>query len=346
MDRSHTYELGGRDLAAVLTPPLGVLAIAALLIHGAAALGWLPPPRPALDMDRTVLVHQAEAARTPQLARTVVIGDSSGLMDVSAVVVSAGLEEPVRNLSTLSYVDLPTHARLLREYAVTNSGGLREVVLLLHPETLRLRDPSSYHSRQVVDFLEGRDAAPGPGVGTRLSLWLGGERLRGRCLSRWLPVPLAGEYGRFYGFTTDLERYLEAHGGSAVDPHTFDRQKAQGTAEYRLARRFELESRTFRDRMPSARLYVGLTPAPESFVGADHATAVDRLRTQWSAWLEPDGLLTNLPVTMPDRWFASVTHLNSAGSVEFSGRLAAEVKRARSLSGTAGAPEGGPRSPR
>ena len=285
MDRSHTYELEGRDLAAVLLPPLEALAIGALLIHSAAALGWLPSPRPALDMDRTVLIHQAEAARSPQSARTVVIGDSSGLMDVSVVVLSARIEEPVRNLSTLSYVDLPTHARLLREFAVTNSGRLQEVVLLLHPETLRLRDPSSYHSRQVVDFLEGRDAAPGPGMGTRLSLWLGGERLRGRWLSRWLPVPLPGEYGRFYGFTTDLERYLEAHGGSAVDPHTFDRQKAQGTAEYRIARRFEVESRTFRARMPSARLYVGLTPAPQSFVGSDHAAAMARLLAQWSAWL-------------------------------------------------------------
>ena len=47
---------------------------------------------------------------------------------------------------------------------------------------------------------------------------------------------------------------------------------------------------------------------------------------------EPDAVLTNLPVTLPDHWFASVTHLNSVGSVEFSDRLAAEVKRARLLS--------------
>ena len=81
--RSHNCNFQWRDLVRLALPSLVPLAVFAALMHGAAALGLLPAPRPALDTDRTILIHQVEASRARQEAEVVLIGDSSCLMDVS-----------------------------------------------------------------------------------------------------------------------------------------------------------------------------------------------------------------------------------------------------------------------
>ena len=93
-------------------------------------------PRPILDIDRTILIHQAEASRLRHGADVVFLGDSSCLMDFSAKDLEGWLppDHRVLNLATLSYVDLPACAGLLRNYVAANPDRLRVVVLLLHPE--------------------------------------------------------------------------------------------------------------------------------------------------------------------------------------------------------------------
>src|SRR5687768_2411690 len=62
--RSHSYDFEPRDLLRLVTPPLIVVAVFAVLMHLGAALNLLPKPRPALDVDRTILIHQAEASKS------------------------------------------------------------------------------------------------------------------------------------------------------------------------------------------------------------------------------------------------------------------------------------------
>jgi len=327
--RSHTTSFAPHDLATAVGTPIGVLLSLAGLLQLATALGWLPAPRPTLDMDRTLLVHQADASRAAHDATVILVGDSSCLMDVSAVDLAPQLGQPVLNLGMLSYLDLPSFGLLVRNYARANPDRLRIVVLLLHPESLRLQAPSAYHRAQLTDYLAGRDALPAGGIGARIQARLGADLVRGRLLARLLPFPLPGEFGRWYGFTTDFARALTANRGSAVDPGRFARTKAQGNAEYRLASRFESESRQFRAMVPrGVRLAVGLTPSPRSFVGPDHAATCRRILDQWAGWLKPDLTLTGLPATLPDDRFASVTHLNLEGRQLFTAQLAAELRAA------------------
>ena len=106
-----------------------------------AALGWLPPWRPNLDMDRSVLLHQAAACQSKQTADILCLGDSSCLMDVAPRILERGLStgHRVLNGGTISYLDLTSAADLLRQYLATNPGRLRYLVVLLHPESLRRR---------------------------------------------------------------------------------------------------------------------------------------------------------------------------------------------------------------
>jgi len=320
--RSHQYQFGMRDLGRDFGPALGALALLACMLHAGAALGWLPAPRPTLDVDRTILVHQAESSRRRHSARIVLIGDSSCLMDVMATTLGEVLGEPVLNLATLSYLDLPTHAALIQEFARANPGRLKQVVLLMHPESLRLRAVPDYFRRQVRDFLAGRDSPAKTGAARWIEEALGAQRLRGRVLSRAVPWPLPGAYGRFYGFSRDLEVFLEANAGSAVDPRRFVPAQERASAEYRLAPRFKIESRRFRQLLPAGvRLIVGITPSPASFVLPDHADRCRSMLRQWSAWLAADRRLEPLPTVLPDDQFASRAHLNARGRVGYTREL-------------------------
>src|SRR5262245_9660857 len=111
---------------------------------------------------------------------------------------------------------------------------------------------------------------------------LGFDLLRNRLVTRVLPIPLGGAYGRRYGFSSDLENYLVAERGSLVDP---ERRKFQGNPEYRLALRFENASRIFREVLPSnVKLLVGITPVPENYAPADYARVREEMLARWQIW--------------------------------------------------------------
>lgn len=347
---SHEYRFTQRDVGRLVGGPLLVVALFAAAMQGLASLGWLPRPWPALDMDRVVLLHQAEASRSGAAADLVLLGDSSCLMNVDAVRLGQRLGIEVLNLGTLSYVDLETQGRLLATFAATHPGQPRAAVLLLHPHRLRLRPADRYHTEVLQRHLEGRDRSDDLTGSGRLGRWLGLDSWRERVLSRVLPWPLQGAYRVKYGFTHDLWHYLEANRGSAVDPNRYEARATAGSAEYRLAPGLEAESRTFRALVPEGTvLWAGVTPVPADEVGVASASVArptgDAARTGpggataseagagmgkellygWSEWLKPVEPLAGLPFVLPSDWFASSTHLNDAGRERYTDLLADEL---------------------
>ncbi|MBE7503230.1 MAG: hypothetical protein HS113_23675 [Verrucomicrobiales bacterium] len=339
---SHEYRFARQDVVRLAGGPLLVVALFAAALQGLAWLGWLPRPWPALDMDRVVLLHQAEASRSGAVADLVLVGDSSCLMNVDAVRLGERLGIEVLNLGTLSYVDVETHGRLLATFAATHPGEPGAAVLLLHPHRLRLRPGDRYHTEVLQSHLEGRDPLAAFTEAGRLGRWLGLESWRERVLSRVLPWPLQGAYRVRYGFTHDLWRHLEANRGSAVDPNRYEAGKAPGGAEYRLAPGLEAESRAFRRLVPeNTVLWAGVTPVPADEVSVAPGSAArptadgDRtglggvgkaLLDGWSEWLRPVEPLAGLPFALPSDWFASSTHLNAAGRERYTDLLAEELR--------------------
>lgn len=317
--RSHTYDFQTADLMRMLGLPLvPVLAFAAFM-HVGVRLHLLPRPRPNLDVDRTILIHKVEASGSRSDAKVVLIGDSSCLMDVSALQLSEQLGQPVLNLGTLSYLDLEAHATLLKRFFAANPNQVKAVVLLLHPEGLRRPAPEPYHTKFLQSFLAGEDHI----VRQNVSHWVGLEIFRARLLSRALPTPLGGAYGRYYGFSADLEEYLTQNKGSAVDP---DPRSFQGNAEYRLAPQLETRSRAFKAAIPpGVRLFVAITPAPAGFVARNYPEFHRQMLLQWGTWLQSN-ILEELPAVFPDELCAKTTHLNENGAQTYSTLLAAALQ--------------------
>lgn len=302
--KSHQTEFSRHELLAVVALPVVIAATIAGMMHAAAFVGALPPPRPALDADRTILLHQVDAART-QSPAVVLIGDSSCLMDVSARQLSDRLQASVLNLGTLSYLDLDAYAVLLREHKKHHEPKV--VVLLMHPEALR-RVGSEPHQLAILNhYIAGRDHSSTVTAASAVSAWAGADIFSGRLLARWIPAPLRGDYGAYYGFTHDLDRFMTRNLGSAIDPGQED---FKGSSEYRLSPTLEKSSRAFRSVLsPRTRLIVGITPVPIRFARAGFAQERNRLLGQWTEWLGTTNAMYDLPATLPDDQFARVTHL-------------------------------------
>jgi hypothetical protein len=314
--RSHSYDFVPGDLVRLLAPTLVFVALAAGLLHAANRLNLLPRPRPTLDVDRTIVIHKIEASGSRQDAEVLLMGDSSCLMDLSAVKLTREIGRPVLNLGALSYLDLNAHATLLQRFVAANPNQLKAVVLLLHPEALRRPAPEQYHTAVFEHFVAGQDHV----TKRNLAHWLGLESFRTRLLCRALPTLLAGAYGRRYGFSSDLQSYLARQRGSAIDP---DPKAFQGNPEYRLAPQLESQSRAFKTVVPpGVKLFVAITPVPAGFAPPNFAQQHRQMLERWSQWLGADAALVDLPPTLPDDLFAKTTHLNEAGTAEFTTLLA------------------------
>lgn len=323
--KSHSCEFKPSALLPLLGLTLLPVALFAIVMRAAAGLGLLSAPRPALDAERTVIVHQAEAARTPQRAEVVLIGDSSCMMNLSARQLGEALQTDVLNLATFSYLDLHAHATILREFTRANPGRPRTVVLLLHPETLRRSGADAYYAGVLSSFIAGREPVPGEAFDGHARHWLGVEVFRGRLLSRTLPIPLRGAFARRYGFTTDLDAALTRERGCLIDPD--EPQPLTSRPEYRLAPTLEKASRTFRAALPAdARLFVGITPIPEKLSDRNHPQWRDASLVQWSQWLAPSVALTNLPAVLPDDLFTRSTHLRESAVPGYTDTLARALK--------------------
>ncbi len=323
--KSHSTEFDLRDLARTVAAPVATAATLVLLLHLAARAGALPSPRPTLDTDRTILVHQVDAARREPAADVVLIGDSSCLMDVSAAHLGARLQQSALNLGTLSYLDPAAYGRLLSEF--TRRHAPKEIVLLMHPEALR-RSESEAHHRLVLDhYLDGIDDSRPGSAQDAFNTWAGVTLVQGRLLARWLPTPLRGVYGAYYGFSRDLEVFMTRQRGSAVDP---GHEKIAGPAEYRLASTLERHSQALRAAVPpTCRLRVGLTPIPAGIAPPDFERQRNTLLEEWSRWLGPVTLLTNLPATLPNDAFARTTHLRPSAVTNYTEVLAAALTSSR-----------------
>jgi len=206
--QSHVYDFRTKDLVQLIGLPLIPAFLFVATMHLAVTLHLLPRPRPALDMDRTILIHQIEASRSRSDAEVLLLGDSSCLIDVSANQLTAEIVRPVLNLATFSYLDLNAQSVLLTNFIAANPNRLKAVVLLMHPEALRRESAASYYTNFVRRFLQGEDCFQPQNIRDRTSQALGLEIFRERIFCRIVPAPLHGASGLRFGLTTDFDKWL------------------------------------------------------------------------------------------------------------------------------------------
>ena len=317
--KSHSYQFTARDLLRLTVIPIIVCLVFTTLMLVGASARILPAPKPILDTDRTILIHQAEASHHASSFDIILIGDSSCLMDVNARQLSQLTGKRVLNLGTLSHVTLQMHQFLLNQSLRSNTQS-KTVALLMHPESLRLASRAAYFDGIIRGYFKGRDSWDGDTTFLRAT---GADIFRHRLLTRALPIPLAGEYGQHFGFNKNLWDHLTENNGSALDPHTYPATTPPGNPEYRLAPQLESPSTNFLSLLPpNIRLLVGITPSPSDYAYRNHSENCRAMLETWSQWLNAHNALTNLPFVLPPTHFATTTHLNARGVSEYTALLA------------------------
>jgi hypothetical protein len=160
--RSHTYEFSLLDLARLVLPTLGVVALYAVALHAMAWLGWLPRRPITLRADETVLRHQARASRSQHPAEIVLIGDSTCHTAIDAAELSRLLPQPTRaiNLALVINIEFSQYAQIAADFAAANPDQVRWVVLLITPLRLANRGESTLWQTLGDDVRTG--GSPGP----------------------------------------------------------------------------------------------------------------------------------------------------------------------------------------
>ena len=318
------------DAAAAFGCPLAVVLLISLGFRLGAWLGFLPSPRPMLDVDRTVIIHQADASRKPSKAKVLLIGDSSCMMNVDAARLSELLGVDVLNLGSVRVLGLEAYSTLLANHLKFNKP--EKIVLLVNPNFVRKNSPSKVHVGAFNHYLAGRDYYYGTTKVWDLRRILGVHIVEGRLIGR-LPLPLPKQFGDFYGFTTELYHYMEEHRGSAVDPRILNEKSLRGSSDYWVDPSYLEESAVFSASIPSAtQLFVGLTPLPEFFSNKEfRAFRYKLLLRDWSATFPAAVPMNGLPPTLPDEYFATKTHLSPQAVGIFTERLHRELLSASAM---------------
>ena len=326
---SHSCTYSLKEAARRFTAPLLGIAVLLAVLHGARLLNLLPVPV-AADLERTILASKVKLASHTQPTPIVLVGDSSCMMNADALALSRNLGSEVLNLGTFSHLDLSAHAALLRRRLESSTPAPRDILLLLHPSALKRSSSEPGFERFLASRLQGDPILAESPSRHPVEAVLGGAFLRERLLQPWIPSLLRKEFAVAYGTTWNIQRRLDQQSGSLIDPTRFDAESLRGRYEFALGNGLEAASREFRKAVPpNCRLWVGLTPVPESLALPGHADQVAGLQMTLTDWLAPAIGLTNLPTTLPDTLFATATHLNSQGVTTWTETLAREIKQAR-----------------
>ena len=324
---SHEYQLTIRAWIRVIAPTLIVVACSAVILKTGSRLKLWPTPHVAADPTTTVLLHQARAAQSRQPAKLVLVGDSTCMVDVDAPALSRQLpgQPVVMNLALLIWLGFRTYGEALADFVEANPGQVDQVVLLVTPRKLSLDgDPNQEQLWQQLRAQARKQAGSPPAFG-RSSDWIGSQELRRNLLSHWLATPLRGRGPgtEYYGFSSEVDVYMTAHRGSLLEFGTVSRPRHYQPAKLAPAPGLAAESRAFRGKVPArANLVIGLTPVAESYSSPAERRQRTELLSLWSSCIRADRVLTNLPVTLPDLFFANEGHLNEAGQKRFTELLA------------------------
>jgi hypothetical protein len=314
----HSYDLDciriAKQLSVLVLLVFGVLLLMGILNRS----GKLPNDAQLGDPDATIISAKARLATQSVQQKIAFIGDSSCLVNIHIPTMLENGIDAV-NLGTLSYLGIDSFGLLAQRFCQGKTDP--NIVLVLHPECLRMVESSSIHRAMLLAALGQKEDHPAPfGLDEIRQITI--DEFKSRMVDGWLPSPLKGRLGYRYGFTHSLRDSIMSSGGFMEETSVFDKKVSHGSSEYRVARRIQDECMKFRSYLPKgARVRLLISPVPASHASRAHAATVLDMGKQVETWLRADGPLLMLPSVMPDSEFGTITHLLPKSAREYTRQL-------------------------
>jgi hypothetical protein len=323
--KSHSYLFSARELAGAVLPTLvaagGILAA----IKSADFAGWLPAKAVSAQ---NIFYHQARACLPNNPAAVLMVGDSTCMMGADAIQLSRYLpgNAAALNLGLIREYGFDVDGKQVADFAAANPGSPRAVVVLVYPGSLVLPKPADGMARwQELE----QDA----GVGIGNKGWngltqdpVGLAALRHRLLDNLVELPYRKNGAEGFVFPSEYEAHMTARRGSLFDSGVYRPADRLAHAHWKLLPQVAGECDVFRSEIPSGiRVIVGLTPTPEGEIPTDELPEIAELRNQWAGAIRADNVLTNLPLTLPVRYYGTTAHFNEEGQRYFTKLLGREL---------------------
>ncbi len=322
---SHRTTFSLQELGRVMGGHLLVIGLVTGTVLLLNRLNWLPESRSVRTTDEVLFAHRQDALRTSR-AGVVIIGDSSSAIDVEAATLQELLpgHPEVANQGLLLGLPLPLYAEAAAQIVSRRTEQPTFVVLLFTPAQLVEHVVSAYHVNlwHRLRGVPDGDESPAPSAldVVRIS--------QGRLVNPLLPWIGSGRAGTYLPNVLRLDQHLRAHQGSLVERGSYGRIAPPPETDWQVHPSQLRQAGGLRSALGgSAILIAGISPMPESAVGANYPERRDHMLRQLNETLHADLLLTNLPATFPNGFCVSEAHLNAQGAQHFTRLLAVELAR-------------------
>ena len=200
---------GPRAIAAIaigMAPTVGIvgcIVIAAALAH----LHW-PVSRIDADFTTALIATQIDRAERLDFVDILIVGDSSGLMDISPPQLSRELGRDVQSLATIAYAGPKGVASLLSRLSRRGISP-HAIILVFHSAGMPQQPAWETWINLVLD---------GPPAPKARSIWAGALAKLNELMAPVIYRPLEGAYGSYYGSLRSFESFVRSNAGAAVDP--------------------------------------------------------------------------------------------------------------------------------
>jgi hypothetical protein len=319
-----------------------LIHLALLLCAGCVIWFRLFPARfPPRDLESIIVEEQIKRAATIKSADVLVVGDSSALMGVDAVMLGRLLHgRSVENLSTLGWVGPKGYAHLIEMY-FGRGNSAKALVLLMHG--ISINRPETQWNNWEEMVLDERL----PGASESNPLFEFRSELNSALLGWILAPPMPGAWGRYYGTQFELAGAIEKQHGSiyqpllempaesgrwdmSIEPKGEDvTNRMPSDSLYQLSPTASLGLRQFAEmasRFKVEHVLFGITPTYLSSMTrraiAENGQVANEIGYLMRQSLGRRFVLLELEPFRADEYFASNTHMNSLGREHFTRDLA------------------------
>jgi hypothetical protein len=301
-------------LVPVILPTLKLFVVAWVIISllcESIPRFWKP-----LEIEEIILETQRERINTLSSIDTLIIGDSSGLMNLDAPYLSEKLGQKIESIATLGWVGFKGYSTMLDAYLETGRS-IESLVLILTPSSFALTEK---------EFSLGYEDRAAPRGDPDDSLLL---KIR-KAMSDLLLLP--GMYRSEYGRVKDLRSAIESGWGTTYDPNVSLKSSriSSRSVDFSLSDSVQMRIPVFRElvyrKLLRTKVDFIISPIPETLAPRDSKERLERLRGQLIELFAPVQLkFLDLPATLPDSLFGTETHLNRKGRSFFSTLMAEKL---------------------
>lgn len=286
--------------------------------------GWFPR-----YSDDAGLQHQVRQANSRHPAQIVFVGDSTCWCGIDPTEFSRQIPGriPAVNLSLFIWFDLDRYAEQAADFARSNPGQVKWVVLLVcGAKPSNNTETPDYAARWSQLQSEHMAEVQGPRRFWGQDDLFDSNLMRERLAPLILPQALRNRGAGYFGFMNEMSAFMTAHNGGRFDIGEYVPAPNHVLSDYwHLAPQFFTKCQDFRGKMPAgAKLAIGFTPASlGDQPRGSHPYYLACLK-QWKDWINADLVLTNLPELLPPPCFAPGGHLNALGQEMFTSAVAKE----------------------